>query len=298
MQSIAEQVRDRLLVCPSSRKPLVFSADSRWLETEDGSSRYEIIAGVPHFLSSQDAASQYLKDESGKMVDEYVRPNSIWLTFKTRLINLIHFGGDYRSRASVRAVERTIDDTPEDQLCISVGGGPHRVHKRLVNINIGAFAHVDIVADAYALPYRDQSVGAVHCEAVLEHLEHPEQAVAEMYRVLKPRGKMYAATPFMTGFHGYPSHFQNFTLEGHRRLFTRAGFNILDSGTAVGPTFALFDFLAVFAREYIPTWFLSRAVSFGIRLVALPFKPLDRILNSRESSAVLASTTFILAERN
>jgi predicted SAM-dependent methyltransferase len=35
----------------------------------------------------------------------------------------------------------------------------------------GPFANVDVVADAYALPYATGSVDAVHCEAVLEHLE-------------------------------------------------------------------------------------------------------------------------------
>ena len=108
-------------------------------------------------------------------------------------------------------------------------------------MNIGLFANVDVVADGYRLPYCDESVDACHCEAVLEHLEDPARAVAEMFRVLRPGGSVFAATPFLQVFHAYPDHFQNFTVEGHRRLFERAGFTVLSAGPCVGPTFAIAD---------------------------------------------------------
>jgi ubiquinone/menaquinone biosynthesis C-methylase UbiE len=76
-------------------------------------------------------------------------------------------------------------------------------------------------------------VAGLHCEAVLEHLEFPDVAVGEMFRVLRPGGLVFAATPFLQSYHGYPDHFQNFTLHGHQRLFERAGFSILQSGTCV-----------------------------------------------------------------
>jgi SAM-dependent methyltransferase len=36
---------------------------------------------------------------------------------------------------------------------------------------------------------------------VIEHLEFPERAVAEMYRVLKPGGLALLNTPFLQAFH-------------------------------------------------------------------------------------------------
>lgn len=44
------------------------------------------------------------------------------------------------------------------------------------------------VADICALPFPDNSFDAAYCNAVLAHLQHPEQAVRELYRVLKPGG--------------------------------------------------------------------------------------------------------------
>ncbi|MEK7508302.1 MAG: methyltransferase domain-containing protein, partial [Patescibacteria group bacterium] len=48
--------------------------------------------------------------------------------------------------------------------------------------------HPDIVGDVQQLPMPDASVEAVICIAVLEHVEEPQKAVKEMYRVLKPGG--------------------------------------------------------------------------------------------------------------
>jgi SAM-dependent methyltransferase len=135
-------------------------------------------------------------------------------------------------------------------------------------------------------------VDAIHCEAVLEHLERPDDAVAEMWRVLRESGEVFAATPFLQAFHAYPNHFQNFTAVGHRRLFERAGFEVRAAGTCVGPTFALLDLAAVYLRAFVPTWFLSRTLWASARLLLVPARALDRRLERSTDAHVLASTVF------
>jgi SAM-dependent methyltransferase len=44
--------------------------------------------------------------------------------------------------------------------------------------------------DALALPVGDGTVDVVWCERLLQHLEQPERAVAEMVRVLRPGGRV------------------------------------------------------------------------------------------------------------
>ncbi len=205
-------------------------------------------------------------------------------------------GDDLRSPAAHAALQRVLERRSVG-IVLSVGGGPLRSDARLTNLNIILADGVDIVATAYQLPFDDDSVAAVHCEAVLEHLEFPEKAVCEMFRVLKPDGLLYAATPFLQSYHGYPDHFQNFTLRGHVRLFERAGFRIVDSGTCVGPAFALVDIAANYAREYLPTKFLSRAAERAVRLLGRPFRLLDLATTARSNSSLVCSTSFVLAAK-
>jgi len=205
-------------------------------------------------------------------------------------------GDDLRSSAAHAAFETLLDKT-RDGAIVSIGGGPTRIHPRLVNLNIVCAKGVDLVATAYRLPFAEGSIAGLHCEAVLEHLEHPEQAVVEMMRVLAPGGVVFAATPFLQPYHAYPDHYQNFTLTGHRRLFERAGFSIASSGTCVGPTFALVDLFANYAREFTPGRWPSRLLERAIRVGGRALRLLDVRLRHHEKSSLLCSSTFVLATK-
>jgi SAM-dependent methyltransferase/uncharacterized protein YbaR (Trm112 family) len=288
---VSLQIEKGLLVCPRTRQPLRVAGDH--LATLDGSSTYPLVNGVPLLLADEARTAGYLTQQGGSMVSEYLgrrrRLRAAWDRLAGRV-------GDQRSPASEEAFLSIFEGLEDGALCLSVGGGPLRVHPALVNVNIGLFPNVDVVADAYELPYADGSVDAVHCEAVLEHLEFPEAAVREMYRVLRPGGKLFAATPLLQAFHGYPDHFQNFTLTGHARLFERAGFSILSSGTCVGPTFALRDLAANYFRRMVPG-FPGKLAGALWTVLTLPLLYLDRSANRRAASADLASTTYVCAAK-
>ncbi len=51
-----------------------------------------------------------------------------------------------------------------------------------------------VFADAYALPFPDRSFDAVSAMDFLEHVERPEQIIAEISRVLKPDGLFFFHT--------------------------------------------------------------------------------------------------------
>ncbi len=88
-----------------------------------------------------------------------------------------------------------------------------------------AAEHLDAVADAHALPFRDASFDFVFSLAVFEHLHSPWLAAAEIARVLRPGGRVFTLCAFLQQLHGYPDHYFNISESGLRRLFSD-GFDI------------------------------------------------------------------------
>ena len=293
MLSIRTQLESARLVCPVTHQPLHFVAGG--VETADGTHRYPLVNGVPILFSDPQRQKQYLEQEDGAMNREYLtasKPNRL-KSLARYLVNL-----DYRPEANREGFRQTVSCMPSDALCLSIGGGPAREHPNLCNMNIGAFPNVDVVADAYELPYADGAVDAVFCEAVLEHLEFPQKAVEEMWRVLRQGGQVFAATPFLQWYHAYPNHFQNFTLTGHERLFVRAGFNIISSGTSVGPMVALSVLMANFAKTFMPFRPLKRLTGWLCAILAIPIRSLDLWFNKNPQSHSLASATYVHAVKS
>jgi len=52
------------------------------------------------------------------------------------------------------------------------------------------YANLDYIAPLHEMPIDDGTFDALLCTQVLEHLELPRESIKEMYRVLKPGGKM------------------------------------------------------------------------------------------------------------
>jgi SAM-dependent methyltransferase len=210
---------------------------------------------------------------------------------------MLNWEADYRTPASLAADQRVIRLCDEGKRVLGLGGGPSQRHPAIINLNIERFANVNVVGDAHHLPFAPQSFDGVHCEATFEHLEYPDKAAAELHRILKLDALGFICTPFMQPFHGYPSHFQNFTERGHRALFERAGFEILESGTCVGPAWALSGTVATFIAEYTPQPLRWPARATWAVLSRLLVRPLDRWLNAKDNAYVMASTTYVLIKR-
>ncbi|NQU86612.1 MAG: methyltransferase domain-containing protein [Mariniphaga sp.] len=288
MLSIGKQIEKGFLVCPRSKNPLFLSEDGKYLHTADQSSQYTRINGCPIILPGNSQIEEIVDRK-----DMPENPNNIKRTLKVFKKYLFT---NFQTRTSKQAFAR-FDDYSDDALLLVIGGGPIRHHKNMINLNIQLIKNVDIVADAYNLPYNDNCVDAIFIDAVLEHLHNPMVAIMEMRRVLKKGGRILSMTPFLQFYHADPNHYQNLTLAGHEHYYKSCGFKIVESGVCVGPTYALIMLNMKYLSLIFPRFLnIIIPVIYGL-ITMIIFKPMDLVLNKKEWAHTLCSTTFVLVEK-
>ncbi len=89
-------------------------------------------------------------------------------------------------------------------------------------------SNVDLLGTAYSIPTEDESFDCAICSAVLEHLEEPELALRECYRVLRPDGVAIYTVPFIWHIHEAPRDFYRYSKYGLQYLFQKVGFEVIE----------------------------------------------------------------------
>jgi SAM-dependent methyltransferase len=182
-------------------------------------------------------------------------------------------------------------DFPLGHLNLYIGGAGARPDG-YINLDLFAMPGVDVAADAEQLPFRDCVFQRVECDAVLEHVKNPDQAVRELSRVLAPGGYMHVVTPFCHPFHAYPSDFRRFTIDGLRQL---AGndLDVVAQGWRTGPTATLLVFILEYVKLLLP-WKLWRALAHGVLGWALfPFRYLDLWLLRSQRAGIIGNHCYV-----
>lgn len=81
-----------------------------------------------------------------------------------------------------------------------------------------------VKGDIQSMPFPDDDFGAFICKSVLEHVEDPQKAVDELYRVTKAGGIGLIYVPFIFPYHaekGVYRDFWRFSGDGARHLFRK-----------------------------------------------------------------------------
>jgi glycosyltransferase involved in cell wall biosynthesis/SAM-dependent methyltransferase len=183
------QSLDRLLPilrCPETGNKLVFSSDGT-LQTADGARSWPLVAGRPNLFPGLNSPE--------------IRPES-------HLSNPL-------PKSALTLIEQARDGLV---LNLSAGGTANRFDN-VVEAEAAVFRHTDILVDAHSLPFVDSAFDAVIVLNAFEHYRDPKGVARELFRVLKPGGKVLIHTAFLQPLHEKPWHFYNCTRYGLEEWF-------------------------------------------------------------------------------
>lgn len=274
-----------MLACPICRGKL--SARDGGLYCAQCTKEYSVMNGTPRFVPVAPTLDKERSDDLVYRVKLFFKRYPRVFFFLYNLIAL--FTG--------KSAKEFASTLPGNARIVSIGSGVKVVDERVINIDIAPGENVDIVASVYELPFEDGSIDAVISESLLEHLEYPDRAVAEIYRVLKSGGQIYILTPFMLGFHSSPHDFYRWTIPGLELLFVK--FTKQDAGIAIGPSSALTALL----REWC-----AMLLSFGSKqlyqlwtmffmIVFIPLNLLDLLLARFSYASNIALAYYFIARK-
>ncbi len=178
-----------LLRCPETGQDLAMDPTGGALLSEDGSRRWPVLQGRPVLYPGMDAPA-------------------------------INSDAHLSNELPASALE-IIQSTSNPILHLSAGGSARR-YDHVVEAEAAIFRHTDLVSDVHRLPFKDSAFDAVIALNAFEHYRDPRAAAREIFRVLRPGGRVLIRTAFMQPLHEPPWHFFNCTKYGLQQWF--AGF--------------------------------------------------------------------------
>jgi SAM-dependent methyltransferase len=117
----------------------------------------------------------------------------------------------------------------------------------VVNYDIASEIPDALIGPLEKMPFKTAEFDSILCNAVLEHVEAPEQVMREMIRVLRPGGHLVVAIPFLQPFHPCPGDYRRYTREGMRRLGVESGLEVI----AIHPTHTIAQTLGWIIWDYL-----------------------------------------------
>lgn len=196
-----------------------------------------------------------------------------------------------------KSSKKAIENLKNGSVILNLGAGPTSVREDVINIDFYPFENVDLIADISDLPFTSNSIDAIICEHVLEHVPSPDKIVSEMYRVLKPGGLVYIVIPFVMSFHSSPLDFYRWSKMGLEEMMK--DFNKVESGTRSGPGGAVNYVLA----EYFAILFsvglnkLHQILFICFFILFAPFSWLDNLIGRFKVSENIAQHFYFIGTK-
>jgi SAM-dependent methyltransferase len=90
-------------------------------------------------------------------------------------------------------------------------------------------SQVDVFYNGKEVPFPDNHFDAIFCSEVIEHVFDPEVILPELYRTLKPGGRILITVPFCWNEHEVPYDYARYSSFGITHLVTKNGFKVISN---------------------------------------------------------------------
>jgi uncharacterized protein YbaR (Trm112 family) len=302
-RELSAYVRQQLR-CPACRGVLADDTQQLACRTPSCGRHFPIVDGIPLLVDDEASLFSIAGFLSGRDTTFHLKPPTL-TRWADRVLSALPDISDSPVSSGNFATFRDalLRETPAPRVLVIggsiVGEGMEALAAdpriELVSTDVSFGPQTALICDAHSIPFADETFDGAIVQAVLEHTVDPHQCVAEVHRVMKLGGVVYAETPFMQQVHMGGHDFTRFTHSGHRRLFRQ--FSEIASGPSGGPGMALAwsyqYFLLSFTRSK-PLRALIRAFS---RMTSFYLKYLDRYLLSRQGAIDAASGFFFIGRK-
>jgi SAM-dependent methyltransferase len=292
------------MVCPGCGSGLSFKNNEYTCTNTGCNKRYPVYYDIPVMITPDNETFDQ------KDFDTQVPPDIFFKQYKHPFVRFLQkirpdVTLNYTSKKNYTGLARRLSGRSNVRILVvggSIDGNGMAALKSslppdaiMVESDVAHGPNTSIIFDSHNIPFKEGSFDLVIAQAVLEHVLDPFTCVAEIHRVLKTGGMVYAETPFMQQVHGGKYDFHRFSLLGHRRLFRH--FEEINSGLVAGAGSSLAWSMRYFIMSFAPNKKIDKVLSYVSCFLVFWLKYFDYLLNSTTGSLDAACGVFFIGEK-
>jgi SAM-dependent methyltransferase len=296
---VATTSRGIPFMCPHDRGALLRTAAGDALVCRACARRFPLLRGIPILINDDQSVFQVADYVQGRSYGGANYGNEGDAATGLRHLyrrTAVAIAGKWwwRGMTTAEAVAIIRAERPEAKILV-IGNGNDSYDGDVTYTDVAFGINLDCICDAHDVPFDAESFDAVLAPCVLEHVADPQRCVAEIQRVLKPQGLVFAVTPFLEPVHMGAYDFTRFTPLGHRRLFRH--FDEVRAGASLGPSAPVVWTVQTLLLSFSDNHNYRRIVRAATLLLLFPLRLLDLLARDSKTCFDSAGGGYFLGRK-